>query len=176
MGTLHATGAHRAVRSLLMFGGVLLLVVTSAATTLAAPPTVVSRNVAFSFLDSIDTESCPGLTIEVDLEGVRNRTDYYNADGELVKSIINVRYWFTFTNVDDPSLVVKSPGFRHITLDYANDIYTDSGIYRNATMPGAGNVLQVAGRTVETIETEEPISTTPKRVEILDEFCAALAG
>jgi hypothetical protein len=158
------------------FAGVLLLVVSSAATTLAAPPTVVSRNFQFSFLDSIDTESCPGITIEVDLEGVRNWTDYSNADGELVKSIINVRYWFTFTNVDDPSLVVKSPGHRHITFDYVNDIYTDSGIYRNGTMPGAGNVLQVAGRTIETLESAEFISATPKRVEILDEFCSALGG
>ena len=176
MARTRAPHRRRLVQTLTILGGALLLVITSAASAFAAPPTVVSRNFEFSFPDGIDTESCPGLTIEVDLEGVRNWTDYYNQDGELVKSIINVRYWFTFTNVDDPSLVVKSPGHRHITLDYANNIYTDSGIYRNATMPGAGNVLQSAGRYKETLDSETFLWATPNRLEGHDTFCSALAG
>lgn len=169
-------GAARLVRTV---GAALLLTALTALTAgaaLAAPPTVVSRNFTFSFPTAIDTESCPGLTIEVDLEGVRNWTDFYDQDGELTRSVINVRYWFTFTNTADPSLVAKSPGFRHIELDYANDTFTESGIYRNATMRGEGNILQVAGRTVETLETAELLLATPHRVEILDDFCAALAG
>ena len=176
MAGFQSTHRRRAIQALAMLAGALLLVGSSAATALAATPTVVSRNFEFSFLDVIDTESGPGVTLEVDVEGVRTWTDYSNADGELVKSIINVRYWFTFTNVDDPSLVAKSPGRRHITFDYVNNVYTDSGIYRNATMPGAGNVLQSAGRYEETLDTEEFLWATPNRLEGHDQFCSALAG
>ena len=167
---------RRSARSLLAMALGLGLVAAISAPAMAAQPTVTSRNVEFSVLDEIDTESCPGLTIEVDLTGVRNRTEYYDNEGNLIREIINVRYWFTFTNVDDPSLVVKSPGHRHITFDYVNDLFTDTGVYRSGTMPGAGNVLLVAGRVVSTLETEELISATPHAVEFLGEFCEALAG
>lgn len=64
-------------------------------------------------------------------------------------------------------------GTRHIVLDYAKGIYSDSGSYRTLTAAGQGVVLKVAGRIVEDVETEELISKVgPSVAESNDLVCA----
>jgi hypothetical protein len=165
----------RSSRAVVAAGAALLLLAAVAGPAAAAPPQVELRNEPLAFPDLVDTESCPGLTILAHLEGKRSRTNYYNRDGELTRTVIQVRYWFTFTNVDDPSIVSTSPGHRHIELDYVNNTFTDTGIYRNVTMPGAGNIHHVTGRYVDSLETGEVVAINGPH-EDLAEFCTAMAG
>jgi len=166
---------HRAGKMLGTVSGALLLVLTVAGTAAAATPVVELRNEPIVAPDFINTEDCPGLTIRDHLEGVRSRTHFYNNEGELVRTVILVRYTFTFTNVDDPTIVARSPGVRHIVLDYENNTFTETGIYRNVTMRHEGNIWHVNGRWQETLDTEELISVSGPH-ESTDEYCAAMAG
>jgi hypothetical protein len=153
----------------------LLLLLAVAGPAAAAPPVVEVRRESLAGPDFVDSESCPGITVIAHLEGTRSRTHFYSNDGELLRTVIQVQYRFTFTNADDPSIVARSPGHRHIEIDYANNTFTDTGIYRNTTMPGHGNIEQVIGRYVETLDTETPLSVSGPRSD-MTEFCAAMAG
>jgi hypothetical protein len=169
------TGKPRLARVVAAIGAALLLVGAMAGSATAATVEVVARNEPIVGPDLINTWDCPGLTVREHLEGERSRTNFYNNEGALVRTVVQVRYTFTFTNVDDPGQVARSAGHRHIVLDYERNTFTETGIYRNVTMPGEGNILQVVGRSVSTLDTEELIQLSGPH-EDLEKYCAALAG
>lgn len=154
-----------------------LLAAASVGSALAAKPTTEARNLDFAF-SFVETGMCPGLTLEFAFEGTRTRMLYYDRDGNERQLVIHVRSTGTYTNLDDPSLVLTSSSIRNITFDYANDTFTDTGAYRNVTAPGEGIVLQQTGRWLETLD-ETPLAISGPHEEWLgqvDAFCAALGG
>ncbi len=162
-------------RVFLILGSVSLLLLGAAGAVAAVTPDKIARHDEFSF-SFIDTESCPGLEIQSDLEAKRNRTDYFDQDGTLVRTVINVQYRITFTNLADPTLAARTPGHRHIVLDYVNNTFTDTGVYRNVTVPGAGNVLHVSGRVLAALDHDEILAMSGPHEDFLGDFCAALGG
>ena len=150
-----------------------------AGSTLAVPPQVVVRNDRISG-DFIDAETCSGLSLLTEFDIKRTRTVYLNADGTPSREVVHAIYRVTWTNVAQPDLVVRSPGTRHVVFDYEAGTFTDTGVYRNATAPGEGSVLQQTGRLVETLDFDGTYLAINGPHEDLAgefaEFCMVLGG
>jgi hypothetical protein len=154
-----------------------LLVLASSA--LAAPPQVVVRNDRITG-DFTDSDTCAGVTLLTEFEIKRSRTFYLAADGTPSREVVHAIYRITWTNIDQPDLVVRSPGTRHVVFDYEAGTFTDTGVYRNATAPGEGTVLLQAGRLVETLHFDGTyLALNGPHEDLageLGDFCAALGA
>jgi hypothetical protein len=156
----------------------LLASLVMAGSAMAARPEVILKNEPLPNEAFVDTESCPGLSILNEIEGTRSRTLFYDRDGNETRLVIHVRYRLSFTNIAN-GVTLTSPGVRNIELDFVNNTFTDTGVYRNVVAPGEGTVLHQSGRLVETLDTEELIAMSGPHDEYVGElarFCSALAG
>lgn len=127
-------------------------------------------------LPAVTVATCKGgETVSGPLEGTIVRHEKFDNDGNLVRVTLNMEYKMTWT-LSTTGESVYPHGTRHIVLDFANGIYTDSGNYRTLTVAGKGAVLKWAGRTVENLETEELISKVGPAVAESDDLVCALFG
>ena len=111
-------------------------------------------------------------------EITRSIKQFYDNEGNLVREVRHIRFLGTETNdVTGKSLPVN--GIRHITLDFVNGTFTETGVLRHVTVPGEGIVLHESGRLVTGLEDEEVIfEAGPHQLfhGDLAAFCAALAS
>ena len=99
-------------------------------------------------------------------------------DGSVLRTVRHISFRGTGTNNQSGNTLPLN-GVRHIVLDYVNETYTETGVLRHVTAPGAGNVLHQSGRLVEGLYDLSPIfAAGPKQLFAaeLEAFCAALAG
>jgi hypothetical protein len=127
-----------------------LLTVTGAGIAAAAPPERGTVYYAFPI-----TTCATGETISTYADVEFRRWNTYAEDGSVVTQTLTMVYTGGFIN-EDTGEEVPMHGTRHLTLDFANDYYTDSGNLRTTTQPGEGWVLKRAGRFVGTISSNEP--------------------
>lgn len=144
-------------------------------TALAAKPEVIFKNETLAMDPFVDTEECPGLSILNEIKGTRSRTLYFDAEGNETRLVIHVRYRLWFTNLAN-NITLSTAGARHIELDFVNNTWTETGLYRNVTANGEGTVLHVSGRLVEDLETEELLHLSGPHAGVLEQYCAALTG
>jgi len=130
--------------------GALLLGLATWVPALAAAPATLVRNAPLE-ISFIDPFICPGAEIETTFDGKVSRTLFFDADGSERELVIDVIYvgWFTNLATGD---TVRTPGARHIVLDFEAGLVTESGVYRLVTADGAGNVLHDSGRLVTPLE------------------------
>ena len=162
------------------------LVTTLAAATataaLAATPALAgpdngngARQPLGGFGDVVVATCSDGGTVFGPLEGSFVRHEKYDQDGNLVRVTFNMEYKMTWT-LSTTGESVYPHGTRHIVLNFADGISTESGSYRTLTVAGEGAVLKWAGRTVEDLETEELISKVGPAVAESDDLVCGLFG
>ena len=144
-------------------------------TTLAAPPLTLVRKgpIDFAF---VDTQMC-GFPVGVSFLGTVTRTNYLDADGNVLRTVAIVVYTSTF---EGPSATLSGKGTRHIETDWVSGIQTESGAYRAVTSPGEGMVLLDAGRLQTAIDDGSELLFEAGFHEDwylqYEEICEALAG
>ncbi len=127
-----------------------LLTVAGAGSAVAAPPERGTQHYGFDI-----TTCATGETIYTYADVDYRRWSTYSADGSLAEQTLTMVYTGGFVNTSTGE-EVPMHGTRHITLDFVNDYYSDSGNLRTVTQNGEGWVLKRAGRFVGTVSSEEP--------------------
>jgi hypothetical protein len=152
----------------------------TAATASAGTHVVVQHNatVLRHFTDLTDCQAY-GYTFTFTGDYVVTRSDvqYFDDGGTLVKEVIWAHFVGTDTN-DSNGKSLRDTGERHITLDYVNNTFTESGVLRHITVPGSGIVLHESGRIITSLTDDSVIFMAgPHQLFSGDEseFCAALA-
>ncbi len=174
------TRVARLTRKVLVAAAAALLVAGLTATTAAADkPTVVEKqNQLERHFANLPTCAAFGFTHTEDYDVIRTVTDFYDNEGNLVREVLDVRFIGTATN-DLTGKTIPVNGVRHITLDFVEERFTETGVLRHVTVPGTGIVLHDSGRLVAPLEEGlEPLFVAgPHQLAEDDvaEFCAALA-
>jgi hypothetical protein len=158
------------------------LAAATAAAALAATPALAgpdngngARQPLSGFGDVVVATCADGGTVSGPLDGSIVRHSRYDQDGNLVRLTLNMEYKMTWT-LSTTGESVYPHGTRHIVLNFADGISTDSGNFRTLTATGEGAVLKWAGRTVEDLETEELISKVGPAVAESDDLVCGLFG
>ncbi len=153
----------------------------AAATARAEPPVQVEKQIEFTRVFA-DNPGCLAygytFTFTEVFQITRSSTDFLDRDGNVLRTVRHIRFQGTGTN-DTSGQTLPLNGVRHIELDYVNGTWTETGVLRHVTAPGAGIVLHQSGRLVEGLEDQVSIfEAGPKQLFAgeLEAFCAALAG
>lgn len=161
----------RSRRTIAVLLGLAIALVAGAVPALAAPATRTELHFAFT-----DTESCPGFPLQATFDGWRLTRDFVDAEGTVIRTVIQVQGTLGWTSLEDPDRSVGGTTHRHIVLDYEANTFTDTGVYRNITVPGAGTVLHASGRLVAALDHDELLALSGPHETSLADFCAALGG
>lgn len=127
-----------------------LLTVTGAGAAAAAPPERGTQYYEFPI-----TTCASGETIIAWAESDYRQWTTFAEDGSVASMTLTMMYNGGYIN-EATGEEVPMHGTRHLTLDFVNDYYTDSGNYRTATRHGEGWVLKRAGRFVGTVSSDDP--------------------
>jgi len=103
--------------------------------------------------DEVGWTCSGGSQIGLGFDITRNIHEYYDGDGNLTLLRRNVNFIGIFENLTSGEQYTFQ-GTRIVTLDFVNGTFSSAGNYRTVTMPGAGIVLQAAGVSVESLDTE----------------------
>ncbi len=117
------------------------------------------------------------FTFTGDFQVTRTVTQFYSQDGTLLREVRQIRFLGTETN-DLTGKSIPVNGVRHITLDFVNGTFTETGVLRRVTVPGEGIVLHESGRVVTGLEDETLISESGPHELLhgdLAAYCAVLA-
>ena len=108
----------------------------------------------------------------------RSITDFTDDDGNVLRRETHIRFVGSETN-DATGKSLPVDGVRHITLDFVNDTFTETGVLRHVTVPGGGIVLHDSGRLVLGLDDDEVLGVAGPHELFggdLAAFCAALAA
>jgi hypothetical protein len=157
-----------------------LLVAVCVPVAAAASPVVVEKNSTF-------TRLFPGLTdcqaygysftFTEEYQVTRSVTDFYGDNGTLLREVAIVRFVGTSTN-DTTGKSIAVTGHRHITFDFVNGTFTETGVLRHVTVSGQGIILHESGRIVSGLDTEELLFLAGPHELLagdLADYCAVLA-
>ena len=168
------------MRKLLIIAAATVAAGVLAQTAAAAAPLVVERNATVTrlFTGLTDCQS-HGYAFTYTARYVVRRTHvlYYDRTGTLVREVIHAHFVGTNTN-DASGTSFRDNGQRHITIDYVDNTFTESGVLRHITVPGSGIVLHESGRIVTSLIDDSLISMSgPHELFTGDlaEFCLALS-
>jgi hypothetical protein len=106
----------------------------------------------------------------------RSITDFTDNEGNVLRREMHIRFVGSETN-DATGKSLPVDGVRHITFDFVNDTFTETGVLRHVTVPGAGIVLHESGRLV--LAPDEVLGIAGPHELFggdLAAFCAALAA
>ncbi len=168
-------------QKLLTLAVVVLVGAITAGGAAAGKPTVVEKQVKFSRVFA-GLEDCKAYGYSFTTTGrfaiTRTTRQFYDASGELVREVRQIRFVGSETNdLTGKSLPVN--GVRHITLDFVAGTFTETGVLRHVTVPGSGIVLHESGRIVRGLDDESLLfEGGPHQLfhGDLSAFCAALAA
>lgn len=93
-----------------------------------------------------------GFTYTGDYVRTRTTTLWFDADGNLVKEVLNIHFDGTETNDSDPTKWLTVNGERRLVFDYVAGTFTETGALRHVTARGQGIVLQQVGKVVREID------------------------
>jgi hypothetical protein len=167
-------------RGLIAAAAALVLVGAIATAAGASTPVVVEKqNHLTRHFANLPDCSGFGFTHTEDYQVTRTVTDFYDNEGNLVREVLHVRFVGTATN-DVTGKTIPITGVRHITIDFVEQTFTETGVLRHVTVPGEGIVLHESGRFVAPLdETLPPLFSAGKHQlgeGDLAAFCAALAA
>lgn len=108
----------------------------------------------------------------------RSITDFTDVDGNVLRRETHIRFVGSETN-DATGKSLPVDGVRHMTFDFVDDTFTETGVLRHVTVPGGGIVLHDSGRLVLGLDDDEVIGVAGPHELFggdLAAFCAALAA
>jgi hypothetical protein len=157
----------------------LAIVCASATTAAASKPVVVEKqNELTRHFANLPECMAFGFTHTEDYAVTRTVTDFYDNEGNLIREVLHIQFVGTATN-DVTGKTLPVNGVRHLTFDFVEGTFTETGVLRHVTVPGSGIVLHDSGRLVAPLEDGlEPLFVAgPHQLTEGDvaEFCSALA-
>jgi hypothetical protein len=160
--------------------GAVVLAVGVPTVAQAAAPVVVEKHNTFTRLFSGLTD-CQAygysFTYTEEYQVTRSVTDFYDDNGTLLREVAIVGFVGTSTN-DTTKKSIAVNGQRHITFDFVNGTFTETGVLRHVTISGEGIVLHESGRIVNGLDTEELLFLAGPHELLagdLTDYCAVLA-
>lgn len=87
-----------------------------------------------------------GFTHTEDYQITRSVTQFYDAEGNLVREVVHVRFVGTATN-DETGKTLPVVGTRHLVFA-ADGTFTETGVLRHVTVSGGDRVARIGARRV----------------------------